>query len=165
MLAQTVDFPGWDGFLNTRASLMMDFVVVAMVAVLGVLFWSVRQVKRGRYQLHRRVQIGLTVVLLAAVTAFEVDVRVNGWRERAAGAVDGSPEFSVWALLSVHLFFAVTTFVLWPVVAALAVRRFPNPPVPGEYSATHMRWARLAAWDLAATTVTGWLFYYFAFVR
>lgn len=165
MLAQAIEYPGWNGLLGTRASLMMDVVVVAMVVLLAILAWSVRLARRGQYVLHRRIQIGLTVVLLATVTAFELDVRINGWRERAAGEMGGSPDSLVFAVLGVHLVFAVTTLILWPTVLAFALRRFPTPPAPGEHSAAHVRWARVAAWDLAATTATGWIFYYFAFVR
>ncbi|MDC0936604.1 DUF420 domain-containing protein [Pirellulales bacterium] len=164
ILMAATDLPGWDGFLGTRASLMMDAVVVAMAAVLPCMFWSIQQVRRGRYVLHRRVQLALAVALLAAVTAFEVDVRVHGWRERATEG-GGSPSTLVWTALGVHLVFAVSTAVLWPIVVVRAMRRFPSPPAPGEHSASHRRWARLAAWDMTATAVTGWIFYWLAFVQ
>lgn len=158
------EFPGWDGFLGTRASLMMDLVVVAMAFVLVVLVWSVRLPRQRRYVLHKRVQLALAALLLVAVAAFEVDVRIHGWRERSAGQLGGSPSSAAWAALVIHLFFAVTTVVLWPVVIWRAMRRFPTPPEPGDHSPNHRRWARLAAWDMAATTFTGWGFYYIAFV-
>ncbi len=41
---------------------------------------------------------------------------------------------------------------------------FPNPPVPGPHSPWHRRYARLAALDMICTAVTGWIFYYLAFV-
>ena len=40
----------------------------------------------------------------------------------------------------------------------------PSPPAPCPYSPTHIFWARLAAIDMTLTTLTGWLFYYLAFV-
>lgn len=155
---------GWDGFLGSRASWTMDALVVAMALALPCLAWSIRLVRRGHYASHRRIQLGLSAALLLAVCAFEVDVRVNGWQHRAAGEGD-SPSTAVWISLAIHLVFAVTTAILWPIVAVMAVRQFPNPPSPGEFSATHRRWARLAAWDLTATAATGWFFYWMAFVR
>lgn len=161
-----IDYPGWDGFLGTRASLMLDVVMVAMFVVVPVLLWSVYQVRyRRRYQLHKATQIVLTALLFGAVIAFEVEVRVFGWQERAAGQLGGSPMGLVWPVLWVHLCFAVTTFVLWAVVFVMALRRFPVPPQPSEHSPFHLFWARLAALDMCLTAVTGTLFYWVAFVR
>ena len=79
-----MDYPGIDGFLGTRASLMLDVVFLAMFVVVPVMLWSIYQVKyRRRYLLHKRVQLTLALVLLAAVTLFEVDMRIHGWQQRA----------------------------------------------------------------------------------
>jgi hypothetical protein len=161
-----VQYPGIDGFLGTRATWMLDFLVLAMLAVVLVLGWSVYQVKyRRRYLLHKRTQILLGAVLLVVVILFEIDVRLHGWESRAAGRLDGEPPMAVWAALYVHLIFAVTTLVLWPVTIFLAVRNFPNPPHPHLHSRIHVPLARLAAADMVLTAVTGWIFYWLAFVR
>lgn len=154
---------GVDGFLGSRASLAMDLVVVGMAVALPCLSWSISVVRRGRYVLHRRIQMVLSVVLLTAIVLFEIDVRLYGWQARAAGEV-GHVSTAVWAALTVHLVFAISTAVLWPTVVVLAVRRFPRPPQPGDHSPTHRRWARIAAWDMGATAVSGWIFYWLAFV-
>ena len=38
-------FPGIDGFLGTRAPLILDVLCLAMLAVVVVLVWSIYQVK------------------------------------------------------------------------------------------------------------------------
>ena len=160
-----MEFPGWDGFLGTRASLMLDLVVVAMVAVVVVMGWSIREVKqRRKFTLHKRVQITLAVLLAIAIAAFEVEIRQFGWEDRASGELGGSASGSVWTALYVHLFFAITTVLLWPIVIVMAIRRFPVPPEPGRHSLFHRRWARLAAWDMLLTSISGWIFYWLAFV-
>ncbi|MEM9352301.1 MAG: DUF420 domain-containing protein [Planctomycetota bacterium] len=159
-----MSYPGWDGFLGTRASFMTDVVFLAMFAVLPVLWWSVLQARRGRYVLHRNVQVALGAVLAVAVGAFEVDVRVFGWEDRASGEIGGSASQAVWRALQVHLVFAISTVVLWPLVLIRALRKFPNPPMPAEHSRFHLRWARIAAADMVLTAVTGWCFYWLAFV-
>lgn len=160
-----MDFPGWNGFLGTRASLMLDVVCLGMVVVVFVLGWSIRLVRRHRrYELHKRIQLTLAVVLLVVLTAFETDVRLHGWQERAAGEIGGKASPAVVSILSIHLFFAVTTVGLWAVVLVKAWRHFPTPAVPNAHSRFHRRWARLAAWDMVLTTVTGWVFYAMAFV-
>ena len=159
------DFPGWDGFLGTRASLMLDVVSLGMVVVVVVLGWSVWLVRKQRnYQLHKKVQLALAGLLLVVLIAFEIDVRLHGWQARSAGVVDGQASSAVKSVLGVHLFFAVTTVLLWVVVIVRALRNFPSPPLPNEHSSFHLRWGRLAAWDMVLTSVTGWVFYFMAFV-
>jgi putative membrane protein len=104
-------------------------------------------------------------VLLFAVVVFEVDVRTHGWKERAAGQLGGEPSSGVYTALYVHLVFAVTTVILWPVVIVRAIRNFPIPPAPAAHSAWHKRWAWVATAEMVLTSVTGWIFYWMAFVR
>lgn len=156
-----------DGFLGTRASLMLDVVFLAMFAVLPLLGWAVWLAKQKRYAWHKRVQLALALTLLATVTLFELDIRWHGWRHRAtASPYYGGETAWGWVdrTLAVHLCFAVSTTVMWFVVVARALRQFPAPPQPAAHSAWHRRWAKLAALDMLATSVTGWLFYYLAFV-
>jgi putative membrane protein len=159
-------YPGIDGFLGTRATLMLDLLVTAMLVAVLVLGWSIYQVRyRRRFLLHKRVQITLGAILLVVIILFEVDVRLHGWESRAAGQIDGTASAGVWYALYVHLVFALTTVVLWPVVILLAVRNFPNPPRPGSHSRIHVPLARTAALDMVLTAITGWVFYWLAFVR
>ena len=156
-------YPGVNGFLGTRASLMMDLVFLAMFAVLPVLAWSIYQVKyRRRFALHKAVQLTLGAVLLVAVAAFEIDVRfISGWEERARP----SPFYASWVYpsLYVHLVFSVSTAPLWIFVIVQALRKIPNPPGPSAYSRRHVFWGKLAALDMLLTSLTGWVFYWFAF--
>jgi hypothetical protein len=147
---------------------MLDVVALAMLGVLPVLGWSIYQVKyHRRYTLHKRVQIALGVALLIVVALFEADMRANGWRDRAAASPYMGSEGSLGLVeisLGVHLCFAVSSALLWVVVIARALRNFPSPPAPGPHSAWHVRYARLAAYDMLCTAVTGWIFYWLAFV-
>lgn len=156
------------GFLGTRASLMLDVVFLAMFAVLPLLAWSIYEVKyRGRYQLHKVVQLLLGGVLLLAVTAFEIDMRfVTNWEQLAEASpyYTAGPWNAVWWSLAVHLCFAIPTALLWIAVIFRAMRHFPSPPHPGPHSRSHLFWARLAAAGMFLTAVTGWLFYWLAFV-
>lgn len=159
-------FPGIDGILGTRAPLILDVLCLAMLAVVVVLAWSVYQVKyRQRYSLHKWTQVALGTILLTVVILFEIDIRLHGWQERAAGQLGAQAPSAAVTALYVHLVFAVTTVLLWPTVIVLALRKFPNPPVPGPHSRIHVPLARIAAIDMVLTAITGWIFYYVAFVR
>jgi uncharacterized membrane protein YozB (DUF420 family) len=165
------NLPGIDGFLGTRGSFMLDVVFTAMFVVVPVMLYSIYLVRAKRnYGLHKKIQLTLGLVLLVTVSLFEADMRINGWEARAEPspyltiAADGSKSGLVQTVLWIHLFFAVTTFVLWTVVIIRAWRNFPSPVVPNDHSHWHRRWAKVAAVDLISTSVTGWTFYWLAFV-
>jgi putative membrane protein len=176
----------FDGFLGTRASLMLDVVFLAMFVVLVALAVSIYLVRyRRSYLVHKRLQLLLGTVLLVTVALFEADMRVNGWMDRAEASRFYKPMAApgwllstvylkllgraevpglVFTSLGIHLFFAVTTSLLWIWVIVQALRRFPKPPAPGDHSASHKLWAWIAAIDMGMTAITGWIFYLLAFV-
>jgi putative membrane protein len=168
MGTQKMDFPGLDGFLGNRASFMLDVVFTAMFVIVPTMAWSIYQVKYNRrYALHKRVQLGLALLLFVAVALFEIDVRLHGWRARAAASpfydarwAYGLVNWSLW----IHLVFAVSTFVLWAYVVVQALRHSPMPPAREQDVQSHRFWAKLAAIDMAITAVTGCTFYTLAFV-
>jgi hypothetical protein len=109
----------------------------------------------------------LGLALLLAVAAFEVEMRMVGWQERARPSrywTEGSRNDLVDLSLALHLCFAIPTPVLWAVVVLAGLRWFPKPPRPGAHSHFHRFWGQCAAWALVATAVTGWWFYWCAFV-
>jgi uncharacterized membrane protein YozB (DUF420 family) len=167
LFAQQTPPPHWPGFLGTRGSLMLDVVFVAMLLIVPLLGVSVWLVKRRKYNLHKWLQIGMGVVLLLAVIAFEGDIRfITNWRALAVG----SPYFKagewnvVYYSLIVHLSFAIPAPIVWIVVIVQALRKFPIPPTPGKHSHDHKKGGWLAVILMTLTAVTGWVFYYLAFV-
>ena len=54
--------------------------------------------------------------------------------------------------------------MVWIYVIVQALRKFPHPPMPSKYSPQHRLGARIAAIMMTMTAVTGWVFYYLAFV-
>ncbi len=158
-------FPGVDGILGTRASLVLDGVLLSLGVALPVLAFSLYSVRvRRNFALHRRLQLCLGAVLLVVVTIFELDMRFGGgWRERAMP----SPHYEsglVAGILYVHIAFATATVLLWIFVTWRAMRRFPIPPVPGPHSRAHAFWARITVAALLGTAATAGVFYYTAFI-
>lgn len=162
-------YSGIDGFLGTRGSLMLDVVFLAMFAIVPLLGWSIYLVKfRRKYDLHKKLQLAMGLLLLATVVLFEIDIRVNEWEHRA----EPSPYFTEaqkWSCpagisLLVHLCFSVPTFFLWIYVLVQAVRHFAHPPLPGPHSRSHILWGKAASYGTLLTAVTGWVFYWLAFV-
>lgn len=146
---------------------MLDAVFLAMFLVVPLLWWSISLAKKGKYSQHKRAQLTLATVLLVAVTAFELEMRLVGWTERAEPSPYwNGPEWNDWLhySLAIHLFFAIPTALLWLVVVVRALRQFPKPPEPGPHSKSHRFWAGLASFEMLMTAVTGWIFYYLAFI-
>ena len=145
---------------------MLDIVFLAMFLVVPLLGWSIWLARNGNYASHKRVQLTLAVVLLGAVTAFEIEMRLVGWTDRAALSPYWSgPAWDDWVhySLAVHLFFAIPTALLWLIVVIRALWQFPKPPQPNHHSQAHRFWARLASFEMVMTAVTGWVFYWLAF--
>ena len=157
------------GFLGTRGSLMLDVVFLAMFAVLPLLATSIYLVKQKKYALHKLINLILGVVLLVAVLAFEIDMRFfTDWEVLAKDSpyFDAAAKWTSVAGLAliIHLCFAIPTLLLWIWVIVQALRKFPSPPVPGEHSQAHSKFAWLAAGGMFMTAITGGVFYYLAFV-
>ena len=143
---------------------MLDIVVCAMLLVVVVLGFSIFLVRSKReYRLHRGIQITLALVLAATIIAFEIDIRFfSDWRSAAEQSrfySSGLVELSLW----VHLAFAIPTPFIWAYVLTGALRRF-QPVGPGGYSRFHRRWGWIASIAMLLTALTGWVFYYLAFV-
>lgn len=159
-----------DGFLGNHASFMLDFVVVALVLIVPILLYSLYAVKFGRqYAVHRTLQLLLGAVLLVAVALFEVDLHFvqGGWKNVVAKRTEpitSDQMAQIQTVLRIHLIFAISTPFLWIVTIVAALRRFPNPPTPG----THSGWHKLLGWasaiDITLTSITGLIFYYYAFM-
>ncbi|MFN0019038.1 MAG: DUF420 domain-containing protein [Pirellulaceae bacterium] len=157
------------GFLGTRGSLMLDVVFLAMFAVLPLLALSIYLVKQKKYAQHKLINLILGTVLLIAVLAFEIDMRFfTEWEDLAKDSpyFDATRKWTSVAGLAliIHLCFAVPTLLLWIFVIVQALRKFPSPPIPGEHSHAHSKWAWLAAGGMFMTAITGGTFYYLAFV-
>lgn len=159
-----------DGFLGNHASFMLDFVVVALVLIVPILLYSLYAVKfRRQFALHRNLQVLLGVVLLVAVALFEVDLHFvqGGWKNVVAkrtNPVTDEQMAQIQSVLRIHLIFAISTPFLWVITTIAALRRFPNPPTPGPHSGWHKLLGWASAIDITLTSITGLVFYYFAFM-
>ena len=156
------------GFLGYSSTFMLDFVVTALVLIVPALLASLYLVKvRRNYVAHRNLQLLLASVLLAAVVAFEVDIRLHcGWRDivTSARTLTEQQLETIKQTLYVHLVFAISTPLLWGVTIALALKRMPKPPSPCAHSRLHKTLGWLSVIDLVLTSATGLLFYYRAFI-
>ncbi len=159
-----------DGFLGYRTSFMLDFVVVALILIVPILVYSLYVVKvQHKYVLHRNLQLLLGIILLVAVGLFEIDLQLvqGGWAKVVAKRptpLTAEQLNFVQTVLRVHLIFAISTPFLWAATIVLALRRMPSSPGPSAHSRLHKSLGWISTIDIVLTSVTGLIFYYFAFV-
>ncbi|MBC7531740.1 MAG: DUF420 domain-containing protein [Oligoflexus sp.] len=151
------------GFLpSSRGSFILDFIVVAMALVVPILGFSVFTVKiKKNLILHRVIQIVLGIVLGLAIVVFELDMRINGWRQLA----EPSPYYDSWVFpsLIIHLCFSIPTLVLWAYTIFTALKHsIDKSHNPARFK--HKNLGRLSAYAMIGTALTGWIFYWFAFI-
>lgn len=143
---------------------MLDFVTVVMLLVIIVLGVSIYLVRCKRHRLHKRIQLCTAAALFLALIAFEVDMRfVTDWRSLA----ESSPYYDsgvVDRFLYVHLCFAIPTPLVWIAVIWMALRKFKDGFDQGRDNRWHRISGRFAAGMMLMTAITGWGFYYVAFV-
>lgn len=161
-----------NGFLGYNASFMLDFVVSALVLIVPVILYSLYVVKvQKNFALHRNLQVALGLILLVAVSAFEIDTQLvhGGWenivnKDPEAPRLVGDQFTHVQSVLRIHLIFAISTPFLWAITLFYALKKFASPPVPGEHSRLHKTLGWLSVIDIVMTSITGLWFYYVAFI-
>ena len=154
-----------NGFLPTRGSMMLDFFCVWMFVVLAALSFSIYQVRyRNNKTLHRKIQVATVLGMVVALVLFEIDVRFfTSWRELAKPSPYYESGVVSWSLV-IHLFFAIPTPIVWGVVIWMAIKRYKENFDQGDFNRFHRISGRIAAAMMMITALTGWIFYYLAFV-
>lgn len=152
------------GFLGTRSDLFMDVVIVIVVLVPFLLLGSRALARSGRLATHRLAQIVLSGVFLVVVGLFEVYIRIKGGVDGISGGSSLHQSTFLYGWLIFHLCFSISSALLWTWLFVISLRRFPNPPAPGAFSATHRRWGNLTMGGMGMTAITGLFLYIFCFV-
>lgn len=154
------------GFLPARGTFMLDVVVVAMFAVTAAMLFSVASVRYWRRrELHRAIQTALAIALLLVIVAFEVDMRLisPGWRTLARPSpwfADGWVDRMLW----IHLMFAIPTPLLWAGIIWHASKHHDQGFADPAVRVRHRISGRAGVLMMLSTAITGWIFYWMAFV-
>lgn len=156
------------GFLPFKATFMLDFVLVALILVVPILIFGLVQAHKKNYTLHAKTMVFLGGLVLLVVAAFEIDMRLHGGisaiMENAGRKAADTPFFN--QLLNIHLFFAISTCILWIYTTIMAIKKFGlSNPQPNSYSKTHKILGKLTTLDVVGVAITGAMVYFYAFVK
>jgi putative membrane protein len=149
--------------LGTRADPVIDLVYLVTLAAPLVAYLSLRLVRAGRQQAHRRLQTLLLTTCVLAVSALEIRIRLASG---SGGLMQGSPYAGsrlFWAVTIVHILGAVATYVVWCWLV-LASRRRHGTILPGPFSHRHKTAGLFVIGGLCFTTLSATAVYFLAFV-
>lgn len=138
------------GFLGTRADILMDLVLLAVVATPFLFAFSFRLVRSRRHLAHKRVQVTLLIGLLTAVLLFELDVRLSGGSGSLMRASSYAGTLGLRLLTIAHVAGAICTFLVWFGLTMASARKVPGQ-LPGRFSARHRAVGR---WIFAGSIYT-----------
>lgn len=151
------------GFLGTRADLLLDLVIVSLIVILPIIAVSWSKARQKQYALHRSIQLSLLAVLTIAVGAFELNMSSLGgiFAATRASQYAGTATLNFWIWF--HTACAILTTLTWFGLVIASLRRFPNPPAPNDFSATHRRFGRVGMTLMGLTGVTSLPVYVYGF--
>lgn len=146
-----------EGFLGTRADLIVDIVMVASAALPFLMYGAIRFAKKGEYDRHKWAQIILFTVVILLVIGLEVDIRFGGLDQ----VIEQSHYYGTAVLTTIfiiHLIFAISSALLWLWLIIVSARRYPV-----HFRFPHKKYGILVFIDIVLTTITGWILYAMVF--
>lgn len=159
----TLNFP--PSFLGARCDVLMDIVVISMVIILPLLWYSVKKVKEERaFKAHKNIQLTMFIILFFVVLLFEYDMKQNGGIFEMVKGSSYEGTFFLNFMIYFHTFLSITTSFIWLVLIIVSLRKYGKRKLPGSFSKTHRLWGKIGMWDMALTCITGLILYIFGFM-
>ncbi len=148
---------------GTRAYFIVDFAYLVTLMAPLVAFFSLRLVRKGRHDIHKRVQTLLLTLAILAVSALEIQIRIVGGSQ---ALIHGSPYAGSGLMrytAAIHIFGAVMTYIIWLWLVIIS-RRLHRSSLPGNFSRRHKTMGRIVIGGLCFTTISASAVYFLAFV-
>ena len=147
--------------------MQLDAVITASYAVTLAAPWvvlaSLRRVRRGDHLAHRQIQSVLLVVGWIAVLALELRIRFAGGSGALIARAAEPRQVGGERLLTLHITFAVATYLLWTWLALVSRRRH-GAALPGPFSRRHRRLGLLVLGGLGFTAASATAIYALLFL-
>lgn len=145
-----------------RAPIILTVLALSLFFVVPLMVWSIRQVRLGKYLLHKRTQTGTSVALFILLIFFEMQIPGTDWMKHTA--TSSFSEDTIRNYLSVHKSIAISMTLLWTLTLSLALWRTPSSPRPSPHSRLHKILGISSAVMMIITAISGWIFYWMAFI-
>jgi hypothetical protein len=151
---------------GTRADLAVDFTWCVTLLAPWVAFTSFRLAHRRSQRsqwVHRKIQLWLLAICVAAVLILETRIRLAGGSLAFLGQSRLGHTHSARVLLAVHICFAVATYAAWGWLATASMRRH-GEALPGAFSRRHRQLGWLVFGGLCFTSVSATAVYWLTFI-
>jgi uncharacterized membrane protein YozB (DUF420 family) len=146
-----------DGFLGTRGDFIVDLVMTLSGFLPFLLLSAFYVVSKGKFDLHKDLQILFFLMVVFLVVALEIDVRFGNLKEISKKSpYFGSTELTVVFFL--HLFFAISSFVAWCWLIVKSLKRYPT-----FFDFNHKKFGNIIFWDIVLMVISGWILYWMTF--
>lgn len=132
---------------------MMDLIVVSLTLIVPWLIYSIRLAKAGKIKEHRLLQIILSVVLLFAVTLFELEMQWVGGIESIMEKDRYTIPFRIY--LWTHIAISITTIVVWGITLFKALKAYDGQHLDPAHRAAHRKLGWASSLLLLMTSLTG----------
>lgn len=144
-------------FLNTRANLLVDIVMLINILAPLIMYFSFKQARQKNHSAHKRTQLWLLIVCFSAVMALEINIRMEGGA--LVNGVHTDTTLFKW-IFGLHVTGAILTYIIWAYLAWKSLKLF-NVDLPGKYSKTHKRLGQtifLGMWFTSASAIAVYVF-------
>jgi hypothetical protein len=148
---------------GTRAWFLVDCTFLVTLGAPLVALLSIGLARRRRLDAHRRLQIALLVVCIAAVLVLELCIRLAGGSGAFLAQSGVQRTGLVRAVLAVHVVCAIATYTAWTWLAVVSHRRFRGS-LPGSFSRRHRQVGRLVHRGLCVSAISAAAMYTLAFI-
>ena len=151
------------GGLFPNTDILIDVVNISFIVIVPTLVFSWLKVRNGEYSLHKKVQLGLFVVLFVVVILFEADLRMRGGIFKMVEQSQFAGTTFLNSLIWFHMFASITTSLIWIGLVAFSLWKFASPPLPNSFSGTHKLFGKIGMIDMILTGITGVMLYVLGF--
>lgn len=136
-----ISFP--PSIFGARCDVLMDIVVVSMIVILPLLWYSYKKVKEEhQYKKHKTIQLTMFIILFFVVLLFEYDMKQNGGIFEMVKGSSYEGTFFLNFMIYFHTFLSITTSLIWFILIIMSLIKFGNPPKPGKFSKAHKLWGK-----------------------
>lgn len=152
------------GFLGTRADLLSDVLILALLIILLALAKGIRLARRRRFVSHRFLMISIFTVLVLYVVVYEANLALLGGIDYLRSSIRVS-EASYFSLLVFHVMQSAFALILGGITIGKGEEAFRRSQISGiSFTSSHRKIAWLEVAMLAMSVFTGLAVYYLTFI-
>ena len=158
-----LDILSQGGFLDTRATFLIDSIVSFLVTLPIIIMISIFFAKRGYIKIHQFLQISLLSISIGALALFAYSVHyVEGFESLIQQSSMGAK--GAFVILTVHVTTVVISILIWFLTIVYALNDRKRRALPGVYSEPHGRAGRRVLLGIVMMALTSLSIYWVLYI-